>query len=244
MLRTAICDDDEKYLSDISKSFMEKCSEYSPEIRLFTSSRELLYEVENEGYIPDLLLLDIVLSEGSGIDLAKKINTLCPTCRIIYLTSYLSYVSDVYETRHSYFILKSQFDIRICAAVAKAVSELTSQKIISFRDHSSTVTFSAYEILYLERSLKKTIVFHSSGKQYSTYTKPDILLKDVGEGLFIQCHQSYYVNMQAVTSMQSDAFLLNNGFRVPISRSRLKEARDAFYAYVSKTVKSRRDDIS
>lgn len=241
MLRAAICDDNKQDLKAISESFMKSCGFYSPELKLFSSGKDLLYEIENREYKPDILLLDIVMSEYDGIAIAKKVNILCPSCGIIYLTSYISYVSDVYETRHSYFLLKSQFEQRIAFAVAKALSEAGSRKNITFKDHSATVSLSAYEIAYLERNLKKTFVCHVSGARYETYTKPDRLLCGAGNDFFIQCHQSFYVNMYEISSMGNEQFILNNGACVPISRSRRRESVKTFYSFISNSAKGNRN---
>lgn len=244
MLRTAICDDNEQDLKAIAESYMKSCSLYSPELKLFSGGKELLDEIENRAYEPDILLLDIVLDEDDGISIAKKINMLCPSCGIIFLTSYISYATDVYETRHSYFILKSQFEERIASAMAKAVSDIGCRKNITFKDHSTTVTLSVYEIAYLERNLRKTFVCHVSGRKYETYAKPDVLLRGVGDEFFIQCHQSFYVNMYEISSMGNDQFVLNSGACVPISRSRKSESRNRFYSFLSSTVKLGRDCLN
>ncbi len=244
MLRTAICDDNEHDLKAIAESFKKNCGFYSPELMLFSSGKELLYEIENRAYKPDILLLDIVLSEDDGISVAKKINILCPSCGIIFLTAYISYATDVYETRHSYFILKSQFQQRISSAMTKVISDISYGKNITFKDRSATVTLSVYEIAYLERNLRKTFVCHVSGTKYETYTKPDALLRGLGDSFFIQCHQSFYVNMYEIASMGNDQFVLNNGACIPISRSRKSESRKLFYSFISNSVKHGQDCLS
>lgn len=235
MLQTAICDDNELYLESAAKIFARECMEYSPKIALFTSGTELINALD-KGYRPDVLILDIVLEEdNSGINVAKKVNRLCPECSIIFLTSFISYASDVYETKHSYFIVKSQLEQRIKAAVEKALPEARERKYLSFSEHYSTTVLPANEVLYLERRLKKSIIFHNSGCEYETYTKPTEILKNLG-GAFVQCHKSFYVNLAEVTAMEGDFFLLKNGTRIPISRSRKKETKEKFHAFVSNTV--------
>lgn len=241
MLHTAICDDNEIHLKNIAKSFVESCRDYSPELTLFSSGQELIDAVEN-GYQPDILLLDIVLKDDNGICVEKKINILCPWCGIIFLTSYISYAPDVYETRHSYFILKSQFRERIKSAVAKAISDVESRKYISFVERNTTVILPAYEILYMERSLKKTIIYHETGKQYETYEKPSVILKDLNRTMFVQCHQSFFVNMERVSAMYTDYFMMNNGCQVPISRSRRRETKETFHSVVSNSIKKSIDE--
>lgn len=237
MLRVAICDDDELSLKDTAKKFTQSCMDHAPEITLFLGGRELIRAVEENGYQPDVLLLDIVLENDiNGIDIAKRINLLCPRCGIIFITSFISYAPDVYETRHSYFILKSQFEERINSALAKAVADAGSKKCIAFNERNKTIVLSAYEVLYLERNLKKTSIYLDSGKKYETYLKPVDILKDLNNEMFVQCHQSFFVNMEAVLAMETDSFLLNNGRRIPVSKSRRKETKEIFHAFVRRSV--------
>ena len=73
---------------------------------MFASPAVLLQEIGAHGYTPDIAIVDIQMDEMSGIELAKRINTVLPQCAIIFATSYLSFATDVYETEHAYFILK------------------------------------------------------------------------------------------------------------------------------------------
>lgn len=235
MLRTAICDDNEVYLENAARIFARECKDYSPEISLFSGGTELISALDG-GYRPDILILDIVLGEGnSGINVAKEVNRLCPECGIIFLTAFISYASDVYETKHSYFIVKSQIEQRIKAAVEKALSESREIKYLSFSEHYSTTVLPADEVLYLERCLKKTIIFHNSGRRYETYSKPSEMLRN-SKSVFVQCHKSFYVNMAQVAAVEADFFRMKDGIRIPISRSRKKESKDRFHAYVSSAV--------
>lgn len=84
----------------------------SADISCFDSSEALLQAVVS-GYAPDIAVLDIQMGEMDGISLAKRLNALTPSCRIIFVTSYLAFATEVYSTEHVYFILKSQIDERI-----------------------------------------------------------------------------------------------------------------------------------
>ena len=90
-------------------------------------------------------------------------------------------------------------------------------------------------MLYLERCLKKTIIFHNSGRRYETYSKPSEMLRN-SKSVFVQCHKSFYVNMAQVAAVEADFFRMKDGIRIPISRSRKKESKDRFHAYVSSAV--------
>ena len=154
---------------------------------------------------------------------------------MVFLTAYISYATDVYETRHSYFILKPQLEQRLKAAVEKSLAETGERKYLSFSEHSSITVLPVNELLYLERRLKKTLVVHISGQSYETYSNPEDMLHNLEEK-FVQCNKSFYVNMSQVTTMEGDFFLLRDGSRIPISRSRKKKTRAIFHSFVSGVV--------
>ena len=234
MIHIAICDDDSTQLKKTEKLIMEAIAQYSPEIDRFSDGTELLKAMQNSDYVPDLAVLDIYMPKCSGIEVAKRLNELAPECRIIFLTSYLGYATDVYETRHSYFILKAELTDRIEAALAKALAETTENLRLCFREGRTVKIVPASEVLYLERNLKKTTIALSSGVEHTTPAKAEELLKGVNKGMFVHCHQSYWVNLEKVTSMTADSFILSNGMEIPISRSQKKEVKKAFFAQLDR----------
>ena len=234
MIHIAICDDDSAQLKKTEKLIMEAIAQYSPEIDRFSDGTELLKAMQNSDYVPYLAVLDIYMPKCSGIEVAKRLNELAPECRIIFLTSYLGYATDVYETRHSYFILKAELTDRIEAALAKALAETTENLRLCFREGRSVKIVPASEVLYLERNLKKTTIALSSGVEHTTPAKAEELLKGVNKGMFVHCHQSYWVNLEKVTSMTADSFILSNGMEIPISRSQKKEVKKAFFAQLDR----------
>lgn len=234
MIHIAICDDDSVQIKKTEKLIRKKAACFSPETDLFSDGAELIKAVENGGYSPDLAVLDIHMPGNSGIDVAKTLNLLVPECRIIFLTSFLGYATEVYETRHSYFILKSELDDRIDAALSKALEDRAQEPRLRFREGRTVQTVLISEILYLERSLKKTVLVLCGGKKHFTTAKAEEMLKDVPPSRFIHCHQSFWVNVDKIAGMKTEDFVLINGEKIPISRSRKKEAKEAFFAQLER----------
>ncbi len=234
MVHIAICDDDYKQSQKTEKLILKKAERFSPETELFSDGTELIKAVKNGGYTPDLAVLDIHMPGNSGIEVAKMLNLLIPECSIIFLTSFLGYATEVYETRHNYFILKSELEERIDAALTKVLADRTQELRIRFREGRTVQTVTASEVLYLERILKKTAIVLCSGKKHFTAAKAEELLNDVPPGRFVRCHQSFWVNVEKITGMKTESFSLVNGEEIPISRSRKKEAKEAFFAQLER----------
>ena len=57
---------------------------------------------------------------------------------------------------------------------------------------------------------------------------PAALLSEIDGSSFCRCHQSFYVNMQHVVSMNPDSFTLSNGQPIFISRTYKKAAKEQF----------------
>ncbi len=65
--------------------------------------------------------------------MAQSMKHYAPFCQIIFLSSYLSYATEVYETEHIYFILKSQLHQRIGPALHQALTALGDRSVRSRR---------------------------------------------------------------------------------------------------------------
>lgn len=233
MIHIAICDDDNIQIKITEKLIREAAARFSPEIDLFSDGEDLLRAIRNSDYIPELAVLDIRMPKSDGVNVAKQLNELTPDCRIIFLTSFLGYATEVYEARHSYFILKSQLADRIDAALTKTLEDYLNDIRISFREEGAIKIQQAGKVLYLERNLKKTNIVCVGGERHITAMKAEELLKTVPKNIFVQCHQSFWVNVENIRSMTADSFVMINGDEIPVSRSRKKEAKEAFFGVLS-----------
>lgn len=232
MIKIAVCDDDPQALARIDELIACQQEIILPETRFFLTGEELISAISEDGYLPDVAVLDIVLPHDSGIDLAKKLNLICPGCSIIFLSAHLSFAPEVYETRHSYFVLKTQAAQRMGAALKKALAEKACREFISIRYNGQQQLLPVDEVLYMERRLKKTLLVQASGNEYLVTAKPAELLSELKNSPFIRCHQSFWVNLEYIGKMSAESFLLTSGQEIPISRSFRADAKAAFHRFL------------
>ena len=229
MLQIAVCDDEALCLDRTTRILRDALEETPYYIQTFQSADAVLTAIGDDGYRPDIAVLDIRMAEVDGIALAKQINRSVPACRVIFLSSYTGYLMDAYEAEHVYYVLKSDEAARLPTALRKAMDALTSARTLTVRRGGAYRRVGLDTVLCLERSLHKTLVHTTDGVLETTQTPQALLESGHAEADFIRCHQSYWVYEQAIASMERDFFCLSGGMSVPISRSRRNDARAAFF---------------
>ena len=231
MLQIAICDDNPLHLAHAAQVAAQELAELHPSIEGFSDAAALLQRVREPGYAPDVAILDIEMEQQNGIALAKELNRLTPACRIVFLTAYADYASEVYETRHVWMVLKSRMEEYMGRALRSALdaAEKKDEPVLLLKSRSETLRIPLGEILYLSRVGRKAQIVTRTGVFYSSRRPAELLSGDLAAG-FVRCHQGYWVNEAGIVGLERDTFLLEDGSRIPISRSYRDASRGRFFA--------------
>lgn len=187
----------------------------------------------------DVLFTDIELEQGSGgdikngIEMAARINEKWENCQIVYLTNYLCYATDVYHTEHVFFVLKEQFQSRVCEVFDKVTHNMQqkTERLFFEQIGGTSVILSPADILYFERKGRITYIITKYGN-YSIRDKLRDVMKRLPMTDFVRCHNSFIVYFPAVREMGKGQFVLNDGSRIMISRSHAKAVKNAFMKWV------------
>lgn len=123
MIPIAVCDDERIHGLRTREVILSHGGVRDPVVQLFETPDALLDAIRLRDYCPRVAVLDIRMEGTDGILLAEQINDLLPQCAVIFLTAFLEYATDVYETRHVYFILKSELEQRIGSALERLLTE-------------------------------------------------------------------------------------------------------------------------
>lgn len=97
-------DDERPSLNGLNRAILEAVP--GAELHDFSYAMEAIDEVREHGFRPDVVFLDIELSDLSGLELAAVLKMLCPSVNIVFVTGYSHYAMDAMELRPSGYVMK------------------------------------------------------------------------------------------------------------------------------------------
>lgn len=223
-----ICDDDLDVLNSISNILKNNLSK---EYKLFIYSdyKELVSDIKNKRV--DILIMDIVFDEITGIDIVKENAKYLKNTQLIYITGYEDYIEDVFETDLIYLLKKPINEVKLMKAVSKAL-ELINESLKSIIIKCGKTNRKVYinDINYVE-SEGRLIKFNLDGEVITTYGK----ISDVEGELdisFVRTHKSYLVNMKKIKNYALNKVVLENNKVLPISRTYSKKCKETIFDFL------------
>lgn len=237
MLKFAVIDDEINHLETTCK-MVKKCVALDDTVDCFESREAFEKFFYNNPSFFDIVLLDICLPKSNGIDIAKLIRQSNSRCRIIYISNYLEFATEVYETDHTFFVLKTEAIEKLPVAIKKAREQLEKiqKESVCFKvTHAVQKVVLLKDIVYVERVKRKTIITTVDGTFESLESVEEIFDAFEGESI-LKCHRSYWVNPMYVKTILSGSVVLTDGKKIPLSRGYNKEMKSKFMHYITLNV--------
>ena len=147
-----ICDDDKQWRESCKRTLegFSLMIELTIEIKCFATAGELL---EYKGTPLDAVFLDIELGRENGIFVAKKLNKTWPSCQIIYMSNYLHYATEIYNTEHIWFVVKKHFQDKVGEIISRILRDFEGNtfRIVLTTLKNEVISIVPSDIYYLER---------------------------------------------------------------------------------------------
>lgn len=223
MLDIAICDDDNSFAGELEETLcrMEKAYGLKFEIDVYQDGSSLVKAIMG-GRRYDIICMDIQMPEMDGVEAARQIRKLDRAVELIYVTSYDSYMKEVFEVTPSGFIVKplnqKEFEATFCRVMRTVIGQ---DAYYRFRYKKEEYKLPLRNILYFTSDLRKTYIVEEGGC-YMEYRKLNDISKNLGQesGLFVRIHKSYLVNYHHIVRFSYNTVKLSNGEVLPVSSHR------------------------
>lgn len=197
---------------------------------------DMAKRLENKKFPYDIIITDIDMGSFNGIEFAKKINEINPTCSIIFISNYINYAMDVYDTQHVYFVIKSEAESRIPKALDKAVSVYhnLNQNYLMIKYQNKEYRIPMIDITYIE-ALGRYLYIYDRMQSYKCINSLKVIASELSD-TFVRCHNSYIVNLNYIRSISRTNCTLASGTEIPISQTYLKCFQAAYVSHVSNQI--------
>lgn len=229
MIRIAICDDEKEAVTqheDIVKSCLQSRG-IGYEIITYTQSSNLLYDITDDSFFYDLILLDIEMPGITGMELSGKIKPYLPNVKIIFITSHIEYAIDAFELSIFRYVPKNDLANRLVSAVVDAAKlielEAGREYIIQAAGRMEKIPYK--DIFYIQRDGGKNSAIYSSAGTSKVRKSLQQVFEELQTQEFIFIDRGCIVNIIQIMKINGSTAYLKNGETLSISRSHLHEVK-------------------
>ncbi|MDE7322579.1 MAG: LytTR family DNA-binding domain-containing protein [Lachnospiraceae bacterium] len=241
-MKIVVCDDSMEDLVEI-EGLLEEYKKNNTDIKFdvirFTDS-SALYQKIQEGELGDIYILDMIMSDKTGIDIGSLIRSTNERSVIIYITSSDDYALEAYGVRAVRYLLKPVRGELFFEALDYAVSDAAKVKKdaeypVKTKEGLVFVPYSKIE--YIENYSRVLNVWLTDGKIVkSIFIRKsfDEEVKVIAEDRnFLQVHKSFLVNLNYVKKLASGNIVMHSGRSIPVSRTRAADVKKEYLLFVS-----------
>lgn len=238
----AVIIDDETALQEVNSCLL---AEYFPDIKLVGTAKSIKSGIELiSKQNPDLVLLDIELSDGTGFQLLQKLQPY--NFKVVFITGFNSFAIRAIKFSATDYILKPVNETEFQQAIQRAVQQIeknentqqqvnvlmnslkkgTQNKKVVLRTAEAMHLVGIDEILYCKSDNSYTSFFLKDRKEITVSKSIKEFAEMFSDYSFMRPHQSYLVNLQGIVKIdKTDGgfIIMQNGAEIPIS-SRRKQA--------------------
>jgi two-component system LytT family response regulator len=185
---------------------------------LLGSVKESVQWLQENGF-PDLIFMDIELSDGSSFQLFQQVTVKCP---IIFTTAYDEYWQEAFEHNGIDYLLKAVKEEKLSAALKKyndlkAHFSANLKKLTAFTNASASVikkrflvkrgtdyvSIKAENIAYFYATHKLVCLVSIEGQKFLLDQSLSDLESQTDPSLFYRVNRKYLVNMNAIKRIKA-----------------------------------------
>ena len=233
-----LCDDEQDYIDRAVKVLDEFISAKTPNYKIFTYNdpKDLIKDLKEKKVVPIIVFMDIDFERMNGIKVVEELNKLIKETRIVYLTNYLKFATDVYSTEHFYYVKKGELKERLPDILEKYKQEIEddSKFFRASLKNNKYLSIKMKDIAYFERQGRYTCIHMQDGEEYLMKDNLNSVA-DRLEDYFVRCHNSYIVSLNHVTEYKRDSMEVC-GEEIPISRNYQVSMKERYMKYLEMSI--------
>ena len=232
MLRFILCDDDQKQL-ELMQSYSRQWGKghgLELELATFPTATTLL-----EQYVPrneDIVILDIIMPDMNGLELARRLRNANSEFSLIFLTSSKDFALSAYEVHPYGYVIKPAAYEDFSKLLDSLYQKLCQYIVVKSGNEMCSISID--ELAWVE-AVNRQVVFNlANGKKLEVRdTFNNIQNKLLLYPGFFKPHRSYIVNFKHVEHFNTkEIFMRDSKLCIPLSRGMDKEFKDKYFSFM------------
>ncbi len=232
-LKITVVDDIEKdriQIADMAKQIL--LDEKIPHsISLFSDGKSILADIRN-GRKYHILLLDVVMDELDGIELARLLRQQGNKTDIIFISINREMALCGYEVSAVRYLAKPLSREKLKEALLYCHRQWREKKEILLPTNQGQHRTSFSDIQFVE-AFDRGTRFVLTNEIVETKFKFSEVEAMLPRSAFLTCHRAYIVNVSHIKRIRPCEFEMKSGSLVPISKNRYYEINKAFVARIT-----------
>lgn len=239
-MRIAVCDDEAICLEQTMEAAQQYAAAHTDRrfrFDAFSHPDDLMEAAEKIGGY-DLYILDIVMPDTSGIDLAAALREAGYDGKVIFLTSSRDYYPDAFRVRAFDYLIKPVKEAPFTKALEEAAALIAEKKdkflLVKTRDRSLKLDYDT--ILYAEFTRRAVCYYLAGGRMVESLTLRTTFAEAVAELLadarFALCGQSMVVNLEHITAVEHEAVVFGTTYRPFLGEKLCRKLRGVWSTYL------------
>lgn len=239
MIEIALCDDnaeDIEAIRSLAEQFASEHSEFPIRLSAFTSSAELLKAVENNSGF-DLYILDVIMPDISGIQLAEMLRNRGEHAEIVFLTVSREYAVDAFSVYACGYLLKPVCRERFDETLLRAVQKLAREKseVLTVKTKDGLRRIQLHKIVMIESfNHTREITLTDNSTLETPSTLSELFDQLGGHENFYMPHRAYIANLDNSVGIVRYDLLMPGGRRIPISKNQFANVQRVVEKYFFK----------
>ncbi len=237
MLNVCICDDNAEDMARVlalAQRFAGEHPEFPMKFRSFSSALDLLEHLETAGGF-DVYLLDILMPQVKGLEMAKLIRARGEAAEIVFLAFSPEYALDAFDVAACGYLLKpvekEKFDGALLTAAGRLTRPEEASIVLKTREGLRKVPLR--ELAVVESFNHDRVCQLTGGSKLVTAdTLVSLMERLAGDGRFFSPHRAYIINLEHITALNAADVVMSTGQRVPVSRASMAALKRAYMEFL------------
>jgi len=228
-MHLAVCDDNSIDLKAMKEVFRRVAPAHT--LDTFSEGNKLLDAISGgRGY--DLLFLDIIMPEITGMELARKIGMIAPDTPVVFLTDSDAYAVEAFSVRALHYVLKPMTEQSLRECLNRLEDRRSTRRQVHIVSSSGVQhMFFADELQYAECDAH----YYDLHLKNGTVIRVRMTQKEIRDTLgdsFLMVSRGLVVNVEFIRQLGPKSCTLKDGREILLSRGNTEEIHSAYAAYV------------